>query len=157
MALDRDALIDALTERLRVKMPLLRTLSRVARHWDDVPPSEQPAAFVALGEMAPTYSAVDSPPIWTVNALVYLYAQNGAPDEPTIAGLVSSLEAALERDDDLDPIADASGRVFPPNAYYTTLGGKCQRARIGAPISTDEGTLGAQAVARVIVEMVTVG
>lgn len=154
MALDRDALIDALVERLRVKMPDLRTLSRGLRHWDDVPAAEQPACFVALGENAPSYGAPDAPVTWRVNAVIYLYAAADEETAPSIGALVKELETALERDMELDW---REGAAYPALGRYTTLGGRCQYARIGAPIQTDEGTLGAQAVARVYVEMVASG
>lgn len=112
------------------------TKSRRLRHWNDVPADQQPALFMAQGAQSPDYAVKGMPPRWTVHVDVYVYAR--APDDtpPSTAmnPLLDAIEAALEP----SPAAGGAG---------SALGGLAHRCWIDGTIETDEGTLGAQAVA----------
>lgn len=156
MAIDRDALLDALTERFREKMPSLATCSRQVKHWDDTPEGEQPALFVALGRQSPSYTTARAPAKWSLSATVYLYVRRvDDPSRPSLTKMLNEIEAALEW---------KAGDVSPPGAWpggpgmnaQTTLGGKCSYARIAGDVVTDEGLLDVQQVAVLTVEMADV-
>lgn len=156
MALDRESLMVALQLRIRAACPVLTTVDRNLRLWGDVSASEQPAAFLVAGPQSPSYATANAPPVWTMQATLYLYARNDAdPRDPpgsVLNDLITAVEGALER-----VPADGAGGSYPAVGFNTTLGGRCQRARIVGSIETDEGALGDQLVAVITIEMLASG
>lgn len=117
-------------------VPGLVTKSRRLKHWNDVPSEQQPALFVAQGPQQPDYSVKGMPPRWTLQVDVYLYAQ--APEDATPSTVLNPLLDAVEAALEPSPAAGGAGGA---------LGGLVHRCWISGTIETDEGTLGAQAVA----------
>ena len=117
-------------------VPGLVVKSRKLRHWNDVPPEQQPALFLALGPQSPEYTTRGAPARWTLRAEVYVYVRAPEDTVPStvLNTVLDSIEAALEP----SPAAGGVGAA---------LGGLAQRCWIDGTIETDEGTLGAQAVA----------
>lgn len=147
MTLGRETIYGALFARLQTLAPApagngaVVTLSRRLKHWADTPPLMQPAIFQVQKREMPS-QAPGRPPAWTLTVDLYLYVHAGA--DPT-ASPATALNAVLDQIDALlSP--DVSGRQ--------TLGGVVTHAWIDrAGIETDEGALGAQAVAIVPVTL----
>jgi hypothetical protein len=121
--------------------PGLRTASRRLRHWDDVPSNEQPALFLAQGNINAEFET-GLPTVWTCRADVFLYVKTGGDLHATPASV-------------FNPILDSiiSKLLPPPHLGEQTLGGLVHRCRIEGEIETDEGTLGDQAVVIIPVTM----
>lgn len=152
MAVDRESLLAELEARFRAEMPSLTTVGRRPKHWDNTPPVEQPALFIALGSQNPRYSTALAPPIWTINATVYLYTRRDSnPPMASLATLLTEMEAALEAKAS-DPVVQWPP-MGPGLGSQTNLGGNCVYARIAGDVVTDEGLLDDQQVAVVTVEM----
>jgi hypothetical protein len=117
-------------------VPGLVTASRRCRHWTDVAPAEQPALFqVQRAEKIERRTGL--PPKHTLAVDLYLYANTGS--DPLLA------PASI-----LNPLIDAIEAALLPNdagGTPQTLSGLVTHAWIDGPIETDEGVLGAQAVA----------
>lgn len=115
-------------------IPGLVTKSRILRHWNDVAPEEQPALFLAqTAQQAVTRTGEATQ--WRLRADIYLYVRT---DGVTPPGTL------------LNPILDAIEAAFPlhpvTGQHMLDVSGVAW-ARIDGDIETDEGTLGAQAVA----------
>jgi hypothetical protein len=130
--INREAIYAALFAKLAASGGYVTTDRRL-KHWADVPKENQPALFMAqTGEIGER--ATGQPTKWTLSVDVYVYcrAEEEAAPGPIINPLLDSIEAALE------PTVVES---------VQTLGGLVHHCRINGAIETDEGTLGAQAVA----------
>lgn len=128
--MNREAIYQALFDKVK-NIQGLKTSSRKLKHWNDVPPSEQPALFqIQLGE-SPTQSK-GMPTTWNFNVSLYLYvnSQDGYPSE-LLNIYLDKIEEALK--------SDSNG--------FNELGGLVSHCWIGGSIETDEGVLGDQAVA----------
>lgn len=137
--MSREAIYAALFEKGK-SLPGLITTSRRLKHWNDVPPSEQPALFQAQGDELPTGNN-SLPIIWKFNAEWYLYCHSGNDPEATPATQLNDLLDAVEQA--LKP--DVSG--------FQTLGGLVYNCRISGKVETDEGLLGPQSVAVIPIEI----
>lgn len=163
MALDREPIFVRLFERLAA-IPGLRTSDRKFRPLSEVPEIEQPALFLAMGPQT-AKNRKGLPPIWTLQAVVYLYAKNEDPKaapSTQLNALIKAVEECLELSAaelkalEQDPsISDAQFHEITANNYGTTLGGLCSHAYIAGTIETDEGILGDQAAAAIPIEIVT--
>lgn len=157
MALDREALHAALYARL-TNATTFETMGREFKSWDDVPAGAQPAIFVVLGNQAPQPRLRGLPPVWEVNATVFVYCRNDAfPDQPSgmlLNDIVFQIDRALER-----TANEGGGGAFPDagNQYETTLGGLCSHCWISGEVVTDEGRLSPQCVAVIPIQMLATG
>jgi hypothetical protein len=142
VALVRETIYAALFTRLQA-IPGLVTVSRRLQHVNDVPPSAQPALFLAQTRQLADY-VTGRTTFWHLHAAIYIYARDPAGQNPgaILNPIMDGVNAALVMDNDMT------------NAC--TLGGLVHWARIG-DIETDEGTLGEQAIARIPVEMFVPG
>lgn len=116
------------------------TASRKLKHWSDVPIADQPALFIAQsGETGQTVTG--QPTKWVFAVDVYVYARAGGDALPStiINDLLDSITAAIAPN--------------PVTGNVQTLGGLAHRCYIDGQITTDEGTLGDQAVAIVPVRI----
>lgn len=125
-------------------VPGFVTTSRRLRHWDDVTAAEQPALFQAQKtEVAATRFGM--PTKWHLHADLALYVNTG--QDPTaisatlLNGFIDAIEAALAPN---------------PGTGVQTLGALVSHCWIEGTIQTDEGTLGAQAVALIPIEILAV-
>ena len=111
-----------------------KTASRRLRHWDDVPPAQQPALFLSLK----TEDIATVPGLNPVSKITYdavIYAHTAGNEKVTPSSL-------------LNPLVDAVQATLKPDAAYNkqTLGGLVQHVWIEGRIVTDEGVLGDQGV-----------
>ena len=116
------------------------TKSRRLKHWNDVPGPEQPALFqVGKAQTPEIHLAQGAATKWALPAELYLYTYDGTEQEAgtTLNLILDQIEAALA-----PPVIDDR----------QTLGGLVEHCWISA-IETDEGALGAQAMAIVSIEM----
>jgi len=119
------------------------TKSRKLLHWNDVPPTQQPAMFQAQGRETVVQPAANGLPTkWTLEATLYVYVNTQGAGSP---GEV------------LNPILDALTAKLDPNPIGApqTLGGLVEWARIEGSIETSEGTLGDQEVALIPIRILT--
>ena len=131
--MNREAIYSALFAKFQ-GIPDFVTCSRWLKHYDDVPPSEQPACFVAQGSQI-AKKIKGFPTEYTLEAKVWLYAHN--TDQripPSIA---------------LNNILDKVDEMLKPSHVedHQTLGGIVEHCWIDGEIITDEGTLGDQSIA----------
>jgi hypothetical protein len=129
----REAVFLALFAKLSA-LAGLQTKGRTLLHWADVAPAAMPALFLAEGRQH-AQSDYRMPTKWLWTGRVYIYA--GA--EPN-----SGVAAATVLNNLLDGVETA---FLPDRDGECTLGGLVSHARINGEVETDEGTLGAIAVA----------
>jgi hypothetical protein len=159
MALDREPIFVAIFARLQA-IPGVVTCSRKWRHFDDVPPMEQPAIFLTTGpeDCQPQRGM---PPVWTLNPSIHVYCRNDAdPTENAVPGvqlhaLLKLIEAAFERTQAEASLANGPFSDSGADSYGTTLGGLVNHCYIKGQIVTDEGLLQNQALAIIPVEVLT--
>jgi hypothetical protein len=111
------------------------TASTKLKHWNDVPPGQQPAFFLSQGPQMPLAPpAPNGPRAWHFDYIARIYVNTQGDADPA---------------DALDPILDAIANAFDPAVIggAQTLTGLAQWARIEGTIETFEGTLGDQEVA----------
>jgi hypothetical protein len=121
----------------------IKTFSRRLLHVNEVPANAQPAIFLAQTFQTPSYQQGRTI-MWTLGADIYLYVRDPKGSMPGVL---------------MNPIMDSLIGVFAPdNAMVNacTFGGLCHKVEIGQ-ISTDEGTMGEQAIAIIPVTMTVVG
>ena len=155
MALDREAIMSALYERIAGSYPWVTTGRRLLL-WQDLAASDQPAVFVTAGTQSAVYSDRGNPVIWTLRATVTIYARHDEPREAPEAemnALITAVEAALEK----LSTENAAPLGAPGAGWNTTLGGLVYFARVDGDVETDEGSLGDQAVAIIPVVMLATG
>ena len=119
----------------------IKIQSRALRHWDDVPPAQQPAVFMTeAGFNAASAQHYNMPTIWRCHAKFYLYAQTGnqgsmKPTDEAPSSIMNPLLRAIIT------------AVQPqPGVKEQDLGGLVTMCRVQGEIITDEGMLGSQAV-----------
>lgn len=142
MSITRETYYGELANRLR-NIPGIKTFGRRLLHVNEVPAAQQPAIFLAQTGQVPTYQPGRTI-IWELSADIYLYVRDPKGKDPGPL---------------MNPLMDALCAVFAPdnamvNAF--TLGGLCHKVEMGQ-ISTDEGTMGEQAIAIIPVTMTVVG
>lgn len=121
------------------------TRSRRLKHWNDVPPSEQPGLFQNQLPVVVTYAGDSPASKWVLKADLYVYAWHATVEDAQadggslINGLVDQVIAELDPDDPLQ---------------LNTLGGAVYWARVHGQIETDEGKLGQQTMAIIPVELI---
>lgn len=134
MNVPRETIAQALFDKF-MSIPGLVTVSRIWRHWADVPPSQQPALFMRqTGQEVEQLKGL--PPKWTLRYELALYAHADNPEDiPSQIQnvLLDAIEAALTFDD--------------RPTWSLTLGGLVSHCWIEGEIETDEGLLGQQTVA----------
>jgi hypothetical protein len=145
MTVDREAIFAALTSRLSGALAPA-TVSRKVRHWSEVPPSEQPAAFIEQGDQTGE-AEYGKPTKWNLKATVYVYVTDttAAGPYPALNGLVQAVERAL---------SGAPGERFSAGGP-TTLAGLVQSCRVTG-VTDSGGALGDQAVAVIDVDILAV-
>lgn len=139
--MDREAIYSALFAKVSA-IPGLKTKSRILQHWNDVPPSRQPALFQAQGDQVAA-PLTGGPTKWTFYVSLYLYCYSSnpkAPPAPQLNQYLDDIEKALK--------ADYTG--------YQTLGGLVFDCAIDGKVETDEGLLGSQSVAIVPIKITVV-
>jgi hypothetical protein len=136
----RETIYAALFAKWR-NLPGVVTLSRRLKHWSDAPVNEQPAVFQVQRHENPS-TVRGMPTKWTLAADLYVYVNTGNDTDeapaPVLNAILDAIEAAIAPD-----ITDG----------FQTLGNLVSHCWISGPIETDEGTLGAQAVAIVPIEI----
>ncbi len=133
MALDREALIVALWDRLRARIPGI-----VAWRRENVPPGEareQPAIYMVQTSEQPEYQT-GMPPIWTlevsVAALVTRQREDRSPDT-ALNEIIRAMESALEIQPDETQDIEGEGEA------NTTLGGRALRCWISGEVVRLQG------------------
>lgn len=128
--MNREAIYQALFDKVK-NITGLKTVSRKLKHWNDVPPSEQPALFQIQINESPT-QVKGMPAQWDFSASLYLYvnSQDGNPST-LLNQYLDKIETALK----------------PNYNGFQELDGLVSHCWIGGTIETDEGVLGDQAVA----------
>jgi hypothetical protein len=139
VAINTEAICAALEARL-TGLPGVRTLSRRLRHWNDVPPEQQPAVFLVPG---PASRNGSGPYAWTLTVSAYVYVR-----VPKATAVHATSYSAI-----VDAMA---ARLVPANPCDVnhTLGGLVHSARLTGPVENDEGNLGEQAVAIVPIQII---
>ena len=135
MQIARESVYAALFDRL-ASLRELATASRRLKHWSDVPAAAQPALYLVQRNERPRQTR-GQPAAWTLQALLYLYVNAGSDPDAVPASSLNRLLDAIET-------------ALAPDAAtgVQSLGGLVSHCWIdGSGIETDEGVLGAQAVA----------
>lgn len=120
----------------------LQTASRRIKLWSDVPAAKQPALFQVEKHQIVNQQR-GRPAKYFLHAELYLYVNAGNnPDAVSsilLNNMLDAIEATLAPDD--------------PMRTVCTLGGTVSHCWISGTIETDEGALGAQAVAIIPIEI----
>jgi hypothetical protein len=135
----REAIYAALFAQLQTASGFA-TLSRRLKHWEEVPGAAQPALF-QVQKSEEVKARTHLPPKLLMKLNLYIYSTTADPAASPASNLNAALDAVSAA------LAPAAGQ---PNQ---TLGGLVDYCRISGVINTDEGALGAQAVAIVPLEM----
>lgn len=132
--MDREAVDLELFSRLQA-LPGVRTASRVLKHWNDVPPEQQPAVFLTQIRESHT-TRTGEPSIVTLRRDLYVYVQplDGRAPATALNEVLDAITEALRP----HPITGRHGGMTTPGVQW---------ARIEGDVETDEGTLGERAVA----------
>ena len=141
--MNREAIYGALFKLLET-MPSGQTFSRILAHWDDVPATMQPAIYMTCVSQN-AEQVTGFPTKYILDAKVWIYThRDTAGDIPSVAvnRILDELDSVLRPD--------------PSPTYKVTLGGLVHHCWIDGEITTDEGTLGNQAVAIVPIRMLVV-
>lgn len=130
MSMDREEIYQALFDKVK-NIQGIKTSSRKLKHWNDVPPSEQPALFQIQKGEQPTQSK-GMPTSWNFSVELYFYVHSQEGNPSSLLNLY------------LDKIEEA----LKPNANgFMDLNGLVSHCWISGNIETDEGVLGDQSVA----------
>jgi hypothetical protein len=156
MAVDREAVYAALAARLQAKVRhlLAGDVRRRIPGFSSLTDADQPCLCVIADTST---CALDGPlpAVWTLRALVILYARSGASPsssaEPTLNAIVRAIEEALERQPDETSIAPGQR-----DQHWTTLGGTVIWARPGGSVEYDAGHIEEQAIAAFSVELLPI-
>lgn len=157
MSLDREAIFSAIFTRLQA-IPGLLTVSRKWKHFDDVPPEQQPALFLNTGPERCSHER-GMPAKWTLQPTLHLYCRNDA--DPLAApgiqihAILRNIEAAFDRTAAEASIANGPFSDSGADSTGTTLGGLVNHAWIQGEIINDEGLLQGQALAIIPLEILT--
>jgi hypothetical protein len=166
MAINREAIFAKLFARLETIVDptlaggkLLRFATRVYQGWDEVAPSQCPAALLLKGDETRPRRIQGLPPIVSLMASIVLYAKNDeerqVPASTQLNELITAIEALLERQPGELP---STGAVFPNNpdgSYGTTLGGLCFSCQIAGTVQTFEGVLDQDSAVIIPIEILT--
>lgn len=119
------------------------TSSRRLKFYGDTPMEDQPALFLATGDMEPRMNPLGQPYRWRLMRKIWLYAYT--QDDTTTPSSI------------MNPVVNAILNVLKPTTPgdRVTLGGLVYNVQIAGRIMTDEGLLGPQAVAVIPVELLT--
>lgn len=132
--MNREAIYSALWAKLEALDGFV-TKSRKLLHWNDVKGYDQPALFMAQGDMqAVTTTGQETK--WLLRVDVYLYVQTaGEPPAPIMNPLI-------------DAVCNAVNAVHPITGKTALVvdGADVEYCRVEGAVETDEGTLGNQAV-----------
>jgi hypothetical protein len=126
--------------------PSLKTSSRRARLWTDVPASEQPALFQMQLKEDSAPDAPGKPYKWVLRVEWGIYVNSGD-------------DALSIPSQQLNPILDYVEKQIPPWDAYgcpQRLGGLVYDCRIEGTIEIFEGALGPQAIAIVPIRIVAI-
>jgi hypothetical protein len=135
----REPIYAALFELLR-NVPGVVTSSRILKHWNDVPPEQQPALYMAqTGEVAQARTGVATKWLLQVDVYVYVRTSGGKVPGTILNGILDGIEAALP--------------LHPVTGMHTLDVPGVEWARLEGAIDTDEGTLGDQAMAIVPIQI----
>lgn len=157
MALNRNAVINALLDRIRAKVPALKTVSPRPLLYAQMQPSDQPALCVEAYKQTPTLASPGLPTRWGITIALGVCVYNDSATGPlaTLNDILDGIESALEA----TPEERAARGAYGPNQYLTTdLGGTVESCRISSAIDTLVGPNEmnpAQGLASVPVEITT--
>lgn len=138
--------IDAALFTLVSGASLFVTKSRRLKFYGEVPPEDQPALYLAAGNMNPRMGqgTPGMPYKWTLVRKLWLYANTGNDD--------SLIPSSI-----MNPILNSVLAALKPRTPgdRQTLSGLVYNVIVSGSIQTDEGLLGPQAVAVIPVEILT--
>ena len=119
------------------------TSSRRLKFYSEVPSEDQPALFLATGDMEPRMLPPGQPYRWRLFRKIWLYAYT--KDDTQVPSSI------------MNPIINSVINVLKPSTPgdRVTLGGLVYNVAMSGRIMTDEGLLGPQAVAVIPVELLT--
>ena len=127
--MNREAIYSALWAKLEALDGFV-TKSRKLLHWNDVKGYDQPALFMAQGDMQ-VVTTTGQETKWLLRVDVYLYVQTAPIMNPLIDAVCNTVNA-------VHPITGKTALVVD--------GADVEYCRVEGTVETDEGTLGNQAV-----------
>ena len=140
--------VDAALFALASNASAFVTKSRRLIHWSDCNPADQPALFLASGDLEPKLGGPAKVPgmpyQWRLHRKIYIYVNVGSDDLaiPSTA---------------MNPVLNAVLAAIAPTPLgdRQTLSGLVHNVSLNGRIMTDEGLLGPQAVAILPIEVLT--
>jgi hypothetical protein len=137
--MNREAIYSALFAQLTTAAGFT-TFSRRLKHWEEVPAVAQPALF-QVQKSEEVKARTSLPPKVLMRLDLYIYSTTTDPAASPAIAMNALLDAV-------------AGALQPANGQLNqTLGGLVDYCRVTGTIETDEGALGAQAVAVVPIEI----
>lgn len=161
MALDREALFVALTDRITTATEgTVRLVTRRFEGWDTTPPPLQPAIAVIKGPERPDHKAANVGAVWTLVAYLLVYARDDGSGDAVIDPLFNRILTAIEEALEMQPgeIPASTSRPYYPALGAapgpTTLGGLCLSCQIVGEVEVYQGVTSHQGFLKLQVEIV---
>lgn len=150
MAIDLDAIMEALLQRLKDKVPGVRRFSRRDLTIDQVTQDQQPYVGVVLTQAIPEARSPGSmPQMERVRGAIQVWCREKKDDpESPLLAVVRSVEAALER-------AQLEAPKYDVKEFWTTLGGLVRWVH---PVDLQfyQGAEGEEAACIITIEMLAI-
>lgn len=129
----REDIYAALYAKFTPLTATFKTISRRLLHFNEVPPTAQPALFVTGGNQGSTYD-MRGPARWLLMAELYVYARTDGKQNPgpVLNPLLDVIDNALAFDD--------------VQNSKLTLGGLVEYCRIEGEVQIHEGAIGDQSI-----------
>lgn len=147
MAAKREQVLAALMTRLQTLIGTsVQTYSRAYIDPNQLEPEKQPALLL-LADSYENTKERGRPNIWTVNALVIIYARASEMADPSDASPETPLNALIDAVEDALARQPTESITDMTNPTDTNLGGLCSKVTINGTIDIIPGVAGGQAAA----------
>ncbi len=155
MALDREAIFEAIKNRLQNVPGIVSPCSRKWASYADTPPELQPALFLATGN-EDAKGDRRQPTVWYLHPRVIVYTRHDADPDATPSTIQHQLLKAIEAAFELTTAEAAQNGPFVDAGQdpYTTLGGLVASCRIFGTVVKDEGLFQQQGIMEIPLEVI---
>jgi hypothetical protein len=156
MAVNREAIFNALQDRLQNVAGIVTPCSRTWQSYADTPPEQQPAMFLATGNEKASGDR-HQPTTWTLFPRLIVYNRHDADPSAIPSAIQHTILQAVEAALEMTPGEAAQNGPFANDGQqpHTTLGGLVASCRIFGTVQKDEGLFQAQGILEIPLEIIT--